>query len=154
MHEIQCYNCHNFGHVATYCWSRTYTSNQQMLQHYQQQRRLVKRYNHGFYSYCYSCHLFGHKAHDCTSTQWRRSTFHTRFRSSMSRRRVDPLGHVECFICHRFFHMERLYLLPHYSRQNYQKQQKKRWYSRFLVKKERKQVKEHKKHHKTVWRNK
>lgn len=72
VHNVERYNCHKFGHIATNCQRRTYSSNQQRFQQYQQPRRMSNRYTCDFYGYCYSCHLFGHKAIDYMSNHWRR----------------------------------------------------------------------------------
>lgn len=35
VHNVECYSCHKFGHVATKCKRRMYRFNQQILQQYQ-----------------------------------------------------------------------------------------------------------------------
>ena len=54
MNNVECYVCHNFGHVAARCKIR-------MAQDHHTERSSRSRY---FKGYCFSCNMFGHKAVD------------------------------------------------------------------------------------------
>lgn len=64
MNNVECYACHNFGHVAARCRSR-------MVQDHHTERTSHFRYFNG---YCFSCNMFGHKAANC----YRRNMKHVR----------------------------------------------------------------------------
>jgi RNase P subunit RPR2 len=49
--NVECYECHNLGHVAARCRSRMV-----------QERSSHPRY---FRGYCFACNAYGHKAIDC-----------------------------------------------------------------------------------------
>ena len=51
MNNIECYECHNLGHVAARCRRR-------MVQDHHTERSSHSRY---FYGYCFACNMFGHK---------------------------------------------------------------------------------------------
>ena len=52
MNNVECYVCHNLGHVAARCRSR-------MVQDRHTERSSRSKY---FKGYCFSCNMFGHKA--------------------------------------------------------------------------------------------
>lgn len=78
MNNVQCYVCHNFGHVVARCRSR-------MVQDHHTEISSRSRY---FKGYCFSCNMFGHKAFDF----YRRNTKHIRCYE------CNMLGHIakEC----------------------------------------------------------
>lgn len=55
MNNIECYVCHNVGHVAAICRRR-------VVQDRHAERSSYSRYFNG---YCFSCKMFGHKAINC-----------------------------------------------------------------------------------------
>ena len=55
MNNIECYECHNLGHVAARCRRR-------MIQDHHTERSSQSRYFNG---YCFACNMFGHKVTDC-----------------------------------------------------------------------------------------
>ena len=54
MNHVECYVCHNIGHIAARCRSR-------MVQDCHTERSSRSRY---FKGYCFACNMFGHKAID------------------------------------------------------------------------------------------
>jgi len=64
MNNVECFICHNFGHVVARCRSR-------MVQDHHTEISSTSRY---FKGYCFSCNMFGHKAIDC----YRRNMKHIR----------------------------------------------------------------------------
>jgi len=54
MNNVECYVCHNLGHVAARCRRR-------MVQGYHSERSSCSRYFNG---YCFVCNMFGHRAVD------------------------------------------------------------------------------------------
>ena len=78
MNNVECYVCHNLGHVAARCRRR-------MVQDHHTERSSHSRYFNG---YCFSCNMFGHKAVDC----YRRNMKHVRCYA------CNKLGHIakEC----------------------------------------------------------
>jgi len=78
MNNVECYVCHNLGHVAARCRSR-------MVQDYHLERSSRSRY---FKGYCFSCNMFGHKAIE----YFRRNMKHVRYYA------CNKLGHIakEC----------------------------------------------------------
>ena len=78
LNNVECYVCHNLGHVAARCRSR-------MVQDHHTERSSCSRY---FKGYCFSCNMFGHKAVDC----YRRNMKHVRCYA------CDKFGHIanEC----------------------------------------------------------
>ena len=52
MNNVECFICHNFGHVAARCRSR-------MVQGHHMERSPASSYFKGYY---FSCNMFGHKA--------------------------------------------------------------------------------------------
>ena len=55
MNNVECYACHNLGHLTARCRSR-------MVQDHHTERSSCSRY---FKGYCFSCNMFGHKSVDC-----------------------------------------------------------------------------------------
>jgi len=78
MNNVECYVCHNLGHVAARC-------RRKMVQDHHTERSLHSKY---FQGYCFSCNMFGHKAVDC----YRRNMKHMRCYA------CNKLGHIakEC----------------------------------------------------------
>ena len=78
MYNVECYVCHNLGHVAARCRRRR-------VQDHYAERSSQSRY---FYGYCFACNMFGHKATDC----YRRNMKHVRCYA------CNKLGHIakEC----------------------------------------------------------
>jgi len=78
MNNVECYVCHNLGHVAARCRRRR-------VQDHYAERSSHSRY---FYGYCFACNMFGHKAADC----YRRNMGHVRCYT------CNKLGHIakEC----------------------------------------------------------
>ena len=78
MNNVECYVCHNLGHVAARCRRRR-------VQDHYAERSSQSRY---FYGYCFACNMFGHKATDC----YRRNMKHVRCYA------CNKLGHIakEC----------------------------------------------------------
>ena len=78
MNNVECYVCHNLGHVAARCRRRR-------VQDHYAERSSHSRY---FYGYCFACNMFGHKAADC----YRRNMKHVRCYA------CNKLGHIakEC----------------------------------------------------------
>jgi hypothetical protein len=78
MNNVECYVCHNLGHVAARCRRRR-------VQDHYAERSSQSRY---FYGYCFACNMFGHKATDC----YRRNMKHIRCYA------CNKLGHIakEC----------------------------------------------------------
>ena len=78
MKNVECYVCHNLGHVAARCRRRR-------AQDHYAERSAQSRY---FYGYCFACNMFGHKAADC----YRRNMKHVRCYA------CNKLGHIakEC----------------------------------------------------------
>jgi hypothetical protein len=64
LNNVECYVCHNLGHVAAICRRRRF-------QDHHAERSSHSRYFNG---YCFSCNMFGHKAADC----YRRNMKHVR----------------------------------------------------------------------------
>lgn len=64
MYNVECYVCHNLGHVAARCRRRR-------VQDHYAERSSQSRY---FYGYCFACNMYGHKAADC----YRRNMKHVR----------------------------------------------------------------------------
>ena len=57
INNVECFKCHNYGHVAANCRSRLFQS--------QTNRFYTERYSGFFKGYCFSCNKYGHKAADC-----------------------------------------------------------------------------------------
>jgi len=78
MKNVECYVCHNLGHVAARCRRRR-------VQDHYADKSSQSRY---FYGYCFACNMFGHKAADC----YRRNMKHVRCYA------CNKLGHIakEC----------------------------------------------------------
>ena len=78
MNNVECYICHNLGHVVARCRRRR-------AQDHYAERSSQSRY---FYGYCFACNMFGHKAADC----YRRNMKHVRCDA------CNKLGHIakEC----------------------------------------------------------
>ena len=78
MNNVECYVCHNLGHVAARCRRRR-------VQDHHVERSSHSRYFNG---YCFACNMFGHKAADC----YRRNMKHVRCYA------CNKLGHIakEC----------------------------------------------------------
>ena len=78
MNNVECYVCHNLGHVAARCRRRR-------VQDHQTNRSSHSRYFNG---YCFACNMFGHKAADC----YKRNMKHVRCYA------CNKLGHIakEC----------------------------------------------------------
>ena len=74
MNNIECYECHNLGHVAARCKRR-------MVQDHHTKRSSHSRYFNG---YRFSCNMFGHMAADC----YRRNMKHVRCYA------CNNLGHI------------------------------------------------------------
>ena len=74
MNNVECYVCHNLGHVASRCRSR-------MVQDHHTERTSRSRY---FKGYCFACNMFGHRAVDC----YRRNMKHVRCYA------CNRLGHI------------------------------------------------------------
>lgn len=53
--DVECFICHNFGHVVARCRSR-------MVQNHHTERSSHSKY---FKGYCFACNMFCHKAIDC-----------------------------------------------------------------------------------------
>ena len=54
MNNVECFICHNFGHVVARCKSRMV-----------QDRHIRSSHSRYFKGYCFACNMFGHKAIDC-----------------------------------------------------------------------------------------
>jgi len=78
MNNVECYVCHNIGHVAARCRRRR-------VQDHHAERSSHSRYFNG---YCFACNMYGHKAADC----YRRNMKHVRCYA------CNKLGHIakEC----------------------------------------------------------
>ena len=78
MNNVECYVCHNLGHVAARCGRRR-------VQDHHVERSSHSRYFNG---YCFACNMFGHKVADC----YRRNMKHVRCYA------CNKLGHIakEC----------------------------------------------------------
>ena len=78
LNNVECYVCHNLGHVAARCRRRK-------VQDHYAERSSQSRY---FYGYCFACNMFGHKAVDC----YRRNMKYVRCYA------CNKLGHIakEC----------------------------------------------------------
>jgi len=78
MNNVECYVCHNLGHVAARFRRRR-------VQDHHAERSSHSRYFNG---YCFACNMFGHKAADC----YRRNMKHVRCYA------CNKLGHIakEC----------------------------------------------------------
>ena len=78
MNNVECYVCHNLGHVSSICRRR-------MVQDYHSKISSHSRY---FKGYCFVCNMFGHRAVDC----YRRNMKHVRCYA------CNKLGHTskEC----------------------------------------------------------
>ena len=74
MNNVECYECHNLGHVAAKYINR-------MVQDYHTERSSHSRY---FKGYCFACNMFGHKAIDCN----KRNMKHVRCYA------CNKLGHI------------------------------------------------------------
>ena len=55
--NVECFKCHNYGHVAANCRSRLFQSHTN--------RFYTERYSGFFKGYCFLWSKFGHKAADC-----------------------------------------------------------------------------------------
>ena len=120
MNDIECFSCHEFGNITSFCRRKLDTSMQQFGK---KGMRSSFVYTSLFNGLCYVCNLFGHKAIDCRSS--------TRSQKSSTRnKRLDPLasylGHVECYMCHSFGHMTKYFYMPRSMRPSVQKQQPKK----------------------------
>ena len=82
INNVECFKCHNYGHVAANCRSRSFQS--------QSNRFYSERHSGFFKGYCFSCSKYGHKATDCN----RRKNRETHY---------DPyayfFGHIRCHAC-------------------------------------------------------
>ena len=76
MNSVECFICHNFGHVAARCRSRMVQAN-----NHHTETSLAPRH---FKRYCFSYNMFGHKAIDF-------------YRRNMK--------HVRCYACNKFGHI-------------------------------------------------
>ena len=76
MNNVECFICHNFGHVAARCRSRMVQAN-----NHHTERSSASSY---FKGYCFSCNMFGHKAINC-------------YRGNMK--------HITCYACNEFGHI-------------------------------------------------
>jgi len=74
MNNVECYVCHNLGHVAARCRRRR-------IQDHYAEMSSQSRY---FYGYCFACNIFGHKAADF----YRRTMKHVRCYA------CNKLGHI------------------------------------------------------------
>jgi len=78
MNNVECFICHNFGHVLARCRSRMVKANNNHIE-----RSSASRY---FKGYCFSCNMFGHKAIDC-------------YKGNMK--------HIRYYSCNKFGHIEK-----------------------------------------------
>jgi len=76
MNNVECFICHNFGHVAARCRSRMVQAN-----NHHTEISSASRYFTGYFFYC---NMFGHKAIDC-------------YRGNMK--------HIICYGCNKFGHI-------------------------------------------------
>lgn len=78
INNVECFICHNFGHVRARWRSRMVQANNRHIE-----RSSASRYFKGF---CFSCNMFGHKDIDS-------------FRRNMK--------HIRCYACNKFGHIEK-----------------------------------------------
>ena len=90
INNVECFKCHNYGHVAANCRSKLFQS--------QTNRFFTERYSGFFKGYCFSCNKYGHKSADCN----RRKNRETHY---------DPyayfFGHIRCYTCNKYEHVEK-----------------------------------------------
>ena len=90
INNVECFKCHNYGHVAANCISILFQS--------QKNRFYTERYSGFFKGYCFSCSKFGHKAADCNRRKNRKTHY-------------DPYayfsGHTRCYACNKYGHVEK-----------------------------------------------
>ena len=67
INNVECFKCHNYGHVAANCRSRSFQS--------QTNRFYSERYSGFFKGYCFSCSNFGHKAANCNRRRNRKTHY-------------------------------------------------------------------------------
>ena len=63
INNVECFKCHNYGHVSANCRSRMFQS--------QTSRFYTERYSGFFKGYCFSCSKYGHKAANCNRRKTR-----------------------------------------------------------------------------------
>ena len=90
INNVECFNCHNYGHVAANCRSRLFQS--------QTSRFYTDRYSGFFKGYCFSCRRFGHKAADCNRGKNRRTQYDSYAYFS---------SHARCYACNKYGHVEK-----------------------------------------------
>ena len=88
--NVECFKCHNYGHVAANCRSRSFQP--------QTNSSYIERYSGFFKGYCFSCNKYGHKAADCK----RRKNRNTHYDSY-----VYFSGHMRCYACNKYGHVEK-----------------------------------------------
>ena len=76
MNNVECFICHNFGHVAARFRGRMVQANNHHTK--------TPSASRCFKGYCFSCNIFGHKAINC----YRRN-----------------IKHVRCYACNKFGHI-------------------------------------------------
>ena len=84
--NVECFKCHNYGHVAANCRSRSFQP--------QTNKSYIERYSGFFRGYCFSCNMYGHKAVDCKRRKIRNT--HAYFS-----------GHMRCYSCNEYGHVEK-----------------------------------------------
>ena len=61
INNVECFVCHNYGHVVANCRSKLFQSQTNRLY---TERSTTPKYSGFFKGYCFSCNQFGHKAMD------------------------------------------------------------------------------------------
>jgi len=60
INNVECFICHNYGHVAVNCRGKLFQARSHLTR-----STSVPRYSFFFKGYCFTCNIFGHKAIDC-----------------------------------------------------------------------------------------
>ena len=88
--NVECFRCHNYGHVAANCRSRLFQSHTN--------RFYTERYSGFFKGYCFSCSKYDHKAADCNRRKNRKTHYGPYAYFS---------GHIKCYACNKYGHVEK-----------------------------------------------
>jgi len=93
INNVECFICHNYGHVAANCRSRLF---QYQANDCFTKTSSASRYLGFFKGYCFACNIFGHKAIGCN-------------RRNMKQKYYDSFSHIRCYACNKFGNVAKVY---------------------------------------------